>query len=257
MHILHAKKPCSPRRQAKFYAMRLALGALLTAFLCYSVFYGFEKWSAFLRPIKTNTDANAVKIILDAGHGGMDGGAVSVTGTLEKDLNLSLTLQLADFLRAAGFDVILTRDTDTMLSTADGGKRKMQDLRARLDIANANPGAIFVSIHMNIFSVEKYAGLQVYYSQNQPESKRLADTVQNFTKLHLQPENDRLTKPATSSIFLMDRMQSTGVLVECGFLSNQAEAEKLDTPAYRKQLAFLLSAAITEFCNTVPTGNGI
>lgn len=222
---------------------------LTVALLSYGGFLLFGRWLKHSTH-PADSQNGQVCIILDAGHGGMDGGAVSVTGTLEKNLNLQVTLLLSDMLRAAGYQTILTRTSDEMLSTAEGGKRKMQDLQARLHIAEANPDALFVSIHMNIFSQEKYSGLQVYYADAGAGSQQLANTVQNFTKLYLQPSNERLTKPATSSIYLMHKMRSTGILVECGFLSNFAEAECLDSPAYRKKLSFTLLCALTEYCNT-------
>jgi len=204
-----------------------------------------EEAAAYTRPI----------FILDAGHGGMDGGAVSADGTLEKDLNLSIAKYLDTLLRSAGVKTILTRTKDEMLSLGDSKKRKMQDLRARLNIAIANPNAVFVSIHMNNFTQSKYSGLQVYYSPNAASSETLAVTVQNFAKHYLQPHNERLCKEATSAIYLMNRMENTGVLIECGFLSNENEAKLLKTPAYQKQLAFTIACALLEYSNisTAPT----
>ncbi len=188
-------------------------------------------------------------VILDAGHGGRDGGASSASGLLEKELNLAIVTYLDEILRIYGVNTILTRKDDSMLTTNQGGTKKMQDLRARLNIANENPDAIFVSIHMNNFTQSKYSGLQVYYSPNKTDSSSLAITTQNLVKMHLQPENDRVCKEATSSIFLMHRMKNTAILVECGFLSNEAEAQKLASPIYQKQLAFLIATSILEHCN--------
>ncbi len=192
-------------------------------------------------------------VILDAGHGGRDGGAVGVNGLIEKEVNLAIVKYLDEMLRTCGVTTILTRSEDVMLTTDQlGGKKKMQDLRARLNIVNENPNAIFVSVHMNNFTQSKYSGLQVYYSPNADASKSLAITTQNTVKTYLQPENDRLCKEATSSIFLLHRIRSTAILVECGFLSNETEAKKLATATYQKQLAFLLFVSLMEHCNLSP-----
>ncbi len=188
-------------------------------------------------------------VILDAGHGGMDGGASSEDQTLEKDLNLEIVLILRDLLENAGIKTILTRETDIMLSLDEQkGTRKMQDLRARLNIAESHPDAIFVSIHMNHFSQSKYKGLQVYYSPNHRHSEVLAQQIQSTVKTYLQPENQRECKEATSAIFLMHRMKNVGVLVECGFLSNPEDTNALKEKENQQKLAFVLSNAIMESC---------
>ncbi len=202
-----------------------------------------EEAAAYTKPI----------FILDAGHGGMDGGAVSADGTLEKDLNLTITQYLDTILRSAGIQTILTRTTDEMLTLGESTKRKMQDLRARLNVAKENPTAVFVSIHMNNFTQSKYRGLQVYYSPNADASETLAITVQNFARQYLQPENERLCKEATSAIYLMNRMENVGVLIECGFLSNENEAQLLKTTAYQKQLAFVIACSLMEHANIYST----
>lgn len=182
-------------------------------------------------------------VILDAGHGGRDGGAVSVTGTAEKTLNLDTTLTLAALLKAQGYRVLLTRETDTALTHEDGGSRKMQDLRGRLAIAEAYPGVPFLSIHMNKFPQGQYHGLQVYYSCHDQASKALADGIQESVRESLQPDNDRETKPATSALYLMHKIFSPAVLIECGFLSNEEDARQLEDPTYRAALCLSLATA--------------
>ena len=183
-------------------------------------------------------------IVIDAGHGGKDGGAVSVTGTFEKHLNLDISLSIRETLHVLGYEVIMTRETDVELTHPDGGTRKMQDLRGRLEIAEDNKHAVFVSIHMNKFSASKYCGLQVYYSPNNNSSINLAGAVQNAVRSSLQPDNDRKIKMADSSIFLLQKITSPAILVECGFLSNENEAELLDTPEYRIKLSTVITTAI-------------
>ena len=189
-------------------------------------------------------------VILDAGHGGEDGGAVGhVDGreVQEKNINLAITLTLRDMLEAEGINVILTREEDVLLydrNTDYQGRKKVLDLAARLHVGQSTPGAVFVSIHMNSFTQAKYRGLQVYYSPNHPMSKTLADSIQTRTEEQLQPDNHRTTKAAGSDIFLLDQLRCPAVLVECGFLSNEDECRLLQEEAYQKQIAFLLFCSI-------------
>lgn len=189
-------------------------------------------------------------IILDAGHGGEDSGAVGVDGVLEKDLNLSLTLRLRDLLVFEGWHVIMTRADDRLLyDPTIPLAHKTQDLKNRLDYGARYPDAVFVSIHMNKFPAESCKGLQVYYSPNHPSSMSLAKRIQSDVKTYLAPDNHRLSKKATTSIFILSRVQNPSVLVECGFLSNRDEALLLSDETYQTKLAALLSASIyNEFC---------
>ncbi len=217
----------------------IAILLVLTAALLQQV---YARW--IRNDVDAVADPSALRtVILDAGHGGFDGGAVSVTGTAEKNLNLDTTLTLAALLKAQGYRVILTREADTELSHEDGGSRKMQDLKGRLAIMAEHPSVPFLSIHMNKFPQAKYHGLQVYYTRNAPVAKSLADTIQAAVKEGLQPENDRATKPATSSIFLLHKATSPAVLIECGFLSNEEEARRLEDPAYRTALCLAIATA--------------
>ncbi|MBR7098092.1 MAG: N-acetylmuramoyl-L-alanine amidase [Clostridia bacterium] len=188
-------------------------------------------------------------VVLDAGHGGEDGGAVSSSGVFEKDVNLSITLKLNELLCANGTSTVLTRSEDILLydKTVDyHGRKKALDLAARRKIAEETPNCIFVSIHLNAFPQSQYSGLQVWYSQNTPASLTLAQTVQKMTAEQLQPQNDRRIKPATSSIYLLHHLQCPAILVECGFLSNPEEASLLSSEDYQNKLAFLLFLAISD-----------
>ncbi len=185
-------------------------------------------------------------LILDAGHGGRDGGAVSITGTPEKELNLQITRRLSALFTALGYSVTETREGDESLSVPGStASRKMQDLKARLLVAEAHPDLPFVSIHMNKFPQSRYRGLQVYYSPNREESREMAEAVRKAVKEILQPENDRETKKAGSAIFLLDKIKSPAVLIECGFLSNSEEAKALEDPDYQRRLCLVLLSAFT------------
>jgi len=200
----------------------------------------------------TTTPPPNVTIIIDAGHGGEDGGAVGVNGVYEKDLNLDIATKLAAMLTEKNITVVMTRTEDLMLYDINdtSTKKKTQDLVNRLKIATQYDNAVFVSIHMNSFPVEKYSGAQVYYSKNNPDSARLATEIQTAIKI-LQPENDRQTKIANNSIYLLDRLNCPAVIAECGFLTNYAECEKLSTDTYRTQIAEALFDAICKYVEEV------
>ncbi len=183
-------------------------------------------------------------VVIDAGHGGPDGGTSGFSKVPEKELNLDIALKVRDILTAAGVDVVMTRTEDITLTDPDGGTRKNQDLRARKKIAEATPNAVLVSIHMNAFSIEKYSGLQVYYSQNNTQSQELAKDVQTAVASVLQPENDRKIKPAGENIYLLHELDCPAILIECGFLSNAAEAERLNDAEYRQALAFVIANSL-------------
>lgn len=187
-------------------------------------------------------------VILDAGHGGIDSGTVGINGALEKDINLSVTLLMAEHFRAAGVRVILTRETDELVLSEEekkGTGRKAKDLANRLAVAKDNPDALFVSIHMNAFPVEKYKGLEVYYAHD-ATSRLVAERVMQRVKAELIPDNTRTAKATNDNIYLLVNAVTPAVLIECGFLSNGSDAAKLSDKDYQKQLSFCLFCAIME-----------
>ena len=228
---------------------RVILPFLLVA----SLLAGISAYFAYENASQKAQTATAVlpTIVLDAGHGGEDGGAVSQSGILEKELNLAIAKRLEVLLVANGFHVVMTRTEDEMLYDKNAdyqGRKKALDLATRRQIAEETPNCVFVSIHMNSYPDARYDGLQVWYSPNHPSSQTIAEEIQKTTRELLQPENDRQTKAATSAIYLLHNLTVPAVLVECGFLSNPAEAEKLTTAEYQEQLALVLSLAISRVC---------
>ena len=186
-------------------------------------------------------------VILDAGHGGEDGGASSADGILEKDLNLALALTMRDILVASGVNVILTRETDTLLYDRNvdfQGRKKILDMQARIKITNAAINPVFVSLHMNTYPNPSCQGVQVWYSVNNEASETLAKVIHATTQEILQHENDRPVKRSGSSIYLLHHLECPAVLVECGFLSSPEEAALLNDAAYRQQLALTLCMGI-------------
>lgn len=193
------------------------------------------------------TPAQRVTVIVDAGHGGLDGGASTNDGVLEKELNLAVAKKVRAILEFADVNVVMTREADVMLAEPDSSHKKLDDLNTRLHMADEYENCVFVSIHMNKFPVEKYSGLQVYYSKNDSSSKTLADAIQANTALLLQQDNIRTTKAADSSIYILNNIKVPAVLVECGFLSNEAEAKLLQEEEYQNKLAAIIASSVLDF----------
>lgn len=184
-------------------------------------------------------------VIIDAGHGGEDGGAVASDGTVEKDINLKIALQTAKLLKLYGFEVIMTRESD--VSTSNGESFiKREDLENRLNLMKQNPESIFVSIHLNKFTTSAAKGSQVFYSKVD-NSKMLGDLIQKSIIKNLQKENKRVNKQANSSTYLLYNATVPAVLVECGFLSNEAELSRLRDTNYQRRLAFCITDGILKY----------
>lgn len=220
-----------------FFATVLFLTCLL-----FCVFFK-PKNEAGERPASTE---QLPTVIIDAGHGGIDGGAVGINGTLEKELNLEIAKVLGALMRVSGYNVVMTRTDDTMLTTDDGhGSAKTRDLKKRIEIASGYPDGLMVSLHCNKFPSESCKGLQVYYSENEL-ARDTAKSIQDSVIALLQPTNHRKPKQADSSIYLLHRALIPSVLVECGFLSNTEECSLLCDEGYRKKLALCILSGINE-----------
>lgn len=188
-------------------------------------------------------------IILDAGHGGEDSGAVSESGLLEKDVNLDICLTLEKLLKQSGFSTKMIRSEDVSVHTNHGEtirERKVSDIHNRTDIANADKNNILVSIHQNHFSQEKYKGTQVFYSKNSLNSSKLAESIRISVTSLLQQENTRECKKS-SGVYLLDKVTVPAVIVECGFLSNQEESDLLADSEYRDEMAYSIYLGILEY----------
>lgn len=192
-------------------------------------------------------EERVLTVVIDAGHGGRDGGAVAEDGTPEKHLNLAVAMKLKALLESADIRVVMTRETDIELASPDSSHKKADDLKARVQLAQECENAIFVSIHMNRFPVEKYSGLQVYYSENHENSIVLAQAVQTVAEEALRNTHGRKVKSAGDSIYIMAHLEIPAVLVECGFLSNFEETALLKTEDYQKKLAMCLYASLIQY----------
>lgn len=189
-------------------------------------------------------------IILDAGHGGVDPGAIGVNQAEEKEINLAIALALRDILRVNGYEVVMIREED--VSVADPGitrisALKSSDLKNRLQTIHSYPGAIALSIHQNFFTESQYSGAQMFYGRQNPESETLAEVLQAAFRELLQPGNERMVKRSTSDVYIVHNAENPIVLVECGFLSNPAECEALCDTAYQQKVAFTIFRGLCDY----------
>lgn len=185
------------------------------------------------------------QLILDAGHGGEDGGAVSITGVAESSINLAVTLKLDQLLGFYGVCPILLRETDISLhdpSASTLREKKVSDLKNRVATIEGIADGVLISVHQNTFTNKAYYGAQVFYREA-GESQALANLAQDALRRGLDPDNDRTPAQISDSIYLMKHITCPAILIECGFLSNPAEEEKLRSSSYQTQLAICIAAA--------------
>ena len=223
----------------------IILAVLLISF-CIVMFSAFSNITAHT---SADIDDDRITVIIDAGHGGEDGGA-EVDGILEKDINLSIADKLADTLRLCGVRVTEIRDED--ISVYDDGaqslrEKKVSDLKHRVEIVNGSENNILVSIHQNKFDNSAYSGAQVFYSSNNDKSRVLAESIRNSVVSLLQNDNTRELKPANSDIYLLDNATVPAVIVECGFLSNDEERAKMLDSGYQSEMAYSIAMGVLEY----------
>ena len=223
---------------------------LISVFLLL-IFVAFEIANILERNyVSTSVTADTGRvIIIDAGHGGEDSGAIGVNGAYEKDLNLSIALFVGEELKNKGYTVVYTRTEDKMLYLPEEnikGMRKISDLKNRCKLTENYDESILISIHMNSYGSSKYSGLQVYYQDKNDESMLLAGKIQSAVRKNLQPNNRRQVKNG-KSLYLLENSKNTAVIIECGFLTNEAECKKLSEKEYQKELSFSIICGIIEY----------
>ena len=186
-------------------------------------------------------------VVIDAGHGGVDGGATSCTGVLESKINLEIALKLNDLLHLLGIDTMMIRNDDRSVYTEGEtiAAKKISDLKERVRTVNSTERAILVSIHQNQFADSQYDGAQVFYAKTS-DSQNLADLLQNALKTNLNPGSKRGIKKA-DGIYLLEKINCTGILVECGFLSNPQEEAKLRNYEYQQQICCVIASTLSTF----------
>lgn len=189
-------------------------------------------------------------IIIDAGHGGEDGGAVGTDGTNEKDINLSISLKLNDILTVLGYETRMVRVADISIHNKSAEtirERKVSDIRNRVAIMEEYDNCLYISIHQNKYEDSRIWGAQTFYSPNDESSKNLAQFIQSSIVSKIQPDNKRIIKESGTSIYVLYNATKPAVMVECGFVSNFNELSQLKTEEYQSQIAFSISSGIINY----------
>ncbi|MBR6633635.1 MAG: N-acetylmuramoyl-L-alanine amidase [Clostridia bacterium] len=243
------KKTQSPISEQSLFFYKICLLSFIIVFVAVIFFFVGK----IFVPVEKLEEAGATPfqiqtVVIDAGHGGKDGGA-SVGEVYEKNLNLEISHKVAQFLSLYNVNVVMTRSEDSLLAEDSSNNKKRDDLFNRVKIAKQYEDPVFVSIHMNKFPQEKYKGLQVFFSGNNPYSESLALMIQSNVKEYLEDDNDRNVKRAGASIYVLDRLLCPSVLIECGFLSNPDDLNKLQSEEYQNALAFVIANSIIEYIN--------
>jgi len=195
-----------------------------------------------------------VTIVVDPGHGGRDPGKVGINGALEKDINLAIALLLRDFLEDKGINVIMTRTEDVGLYSESDTNKKRADLNKRIEIINSSNALFAVSIHQNSFSQENIRGAQVFYYANSEQGRILAETLQEHIKETLKDGNHRKAKSNTI-YYMLKHTKCPFVIVECGYLTNRAEASLLINPEYQEKMAKAIGEGILKYLNLIDISN--
>lgn len=219
-----------------FYRHRVTFG-FLCVFLAVAVTFGI----CFFALARTASDMRRLTVVIDAGHGGVDGGVVGIeTGTKESDINLSLSRMLQEMLEDAGFNVVQTRKTQAGLYGAATSGYKRRDMQKRAEIINASAPALVISVHQNFFSLRSRRGAQVFYRESSERSRTLACMIQS--SLNAMPECVKKSAPLAGDYYVLNCSDYPSVIVECGFLSNAEDEGLLVTEDYQRKIA----AAVTE-----------
>lgn len=235
---------------AEVLSVKKAVHVLIPVYLLVlAVFLGLASWGNRVVTVMAQTAPvkNRKCIIIDAGHGGMDGGATSCTGVLESNINLEISLRLNDLIHLLGYKTCMIRTSDTSVNTTGDtiAQKKVSDLKERVRIVNETENALLISIHQNTFPEGKYSGAQVFYAASDG-SEALARALQDNLILALNPGSSRRCKKS-SGVYLMEHIDCTGVLIECGFLSNPTEEAKLRSDAYQKKLCCVIAATLSGY----------
>lgn len=199
----------------------------------------------------TGADAKAINqncIVIDAGHGGDDPGKIGINKALEKDINLSIAQKLKVLLESQGYEVVMTRTTSEGLYQPGSRNMKVEDMHKRCNIITEAMPVFTVSIHQNSYPEEYVHGAQVFFYTGSKEGQELAQSIQDQLVAKVDPENKRQVK-ANDSYYLLKKTGTPIVIVECGFLSNSVEAEKLCTEAYQKRVAWAIHIGVLRYLN--------
>ena len=187
-------------------------------------------------------------VVIDAGHGGIDPGKVGINDALEKDINLSIAIKLKKYLEQQDIRVVMTRETDEGLYEESDSNKKVRDMKNRLAIMEKTAPALTISIHQNSYPEESVSGMQVFYYETSIEGKALAEIMQKTMINSLKPQKERTAK-ANDTYYLLKKTTVPIVIVECGFLSNRAEAELLVSSDYQEKMAWAIHMGVLRYLN--------
>ncbi|MBQ8504094.1 MAG: N-acetylmuramoyl-L-alanine amidase [Clostridia bacterium] len=230
------------------FSFKVFFTAVTLSLLCISagILFGMRNQVVMSSSVVTK----APLIIIDAGHGGEDGGTQSSSGIIEKDINLQISKKVNEIFRSLGYETIMTREEDTLIYDSvckTQREKKVSDIHNRMEIIEKYPDSIFLSIHQNHYSESKYNGAQVFYSPNNEISRLIAESIQNNIISLVQSENTRKIKESGTEIYLLYHAENPAVMVECGFLSNPGEALLLKDDDYQKEISLAIVAGVTEY----------
>lgn len=218
---------------------------LMLGILLISMYVVSREGAVYLHTASADVVTKQKKVIvIDAGHGGIDPGKIGIHGEQEKEINLKIARMLKTFLELEGFEVVMTRTEDDGLYHEDASNKKVEDMKRRIEIIEQSDPLLVVSIHQNSYPEEYVKGGQVFYYGTSAVSRSLAETIQKQLK-ELDPDNHREAK-ANTSYYLLKKTSKPIVIVECGFLSNDQEAQKLADSYYQEKLAFKIFMGIVQ-----------
>lgn len=225
----------------------IILTALLTLWFCVIIMGRNDDMTV-------SGDTSAGVLIIDAGHGGADGGACTADGRIESAYNLDIALRVRDLASFLGVKTTMTRESETLNYPAEAdtiSKMKKWDTRRRVELIHATPDAVLLSIHQNYYPDNRPHGAQVLYGKV-GASRRFGELLQKNLTEQLDPMNSRQAEPISETIYLMSHAECTAALVECAFLSNERESALLDTDAYKLKIAAILAASYLQFTEDCP-----
>lgn len=230
--------------------MRRKIELCLVLMMLIGVVYGSQKLSERVAggTITSKGAADTKVIIVDPGHGGGDPGKVGVNQALEKDLNLAIAKKVQTKLEKQGLQIIMTRETDEMLGDQNSSNKKIQDMKARVELINDSKAPLVVSIHQNSYQESSIKGAQVFFYSHSSEGEKAAKIMQEAL-LAFDPENTRQPK-ANDTYYLLKKTEVPAIIVECCFLSNYEEAEKIVTEEYQKQVADAICTGVLKYLET-------
>lgn len=192
--------------------------------------------------------ADKITVVIDAGHGGVDPGKVGVNQALEKDINLAVAKKVRRYLELADVEVIMTREGEDGLYSADAPNKKVQDMKNRVALIDSSGADMAVSIHQNAYSAEKVRGAQVFYYATSLQGRAIADVMQK-TMAEIFDKGNRRTAKGNDSYYLLKKTQTPIIIAECGFLSNKEEAALLVNEAYQNRVAWAIHLGVLRYMN--------